>query len=214
MTLRIDHKTNWREAATAEYVERRGALSRKRERAEKTLASLQRKVAALEAEIAELDRGAKVFGLSVPEADGRPLFTVYPDTPAPPPAVQSGQFKDLALAYLADAYPTAKKALDVQKFVEATLGRSFHWKTAGMTLYRLKNEYKVRREGHQYWAFVPEDQREALRLQEEADRPRVQRIAANLYPDGGRDAEHWNLKARELAEDPGEQGPDDESEWI
>lgn len=191
MTLRIDHKRpDWREPATEEYLERRDALARRRDKAESTLISLQKKIATLESEIAELDRSARVFGLTVPGEDGeRILFTVQPSG-----HISGGQFKDVALDYLAEVYPTPKRAIDVQRFVEATLGRSFHWKTAGMTLYRLKNEHKVRREGPRLWAFVPEEERVAQRLKDEIEAARAKETAAVFYPDGGKDADQWLIE--------------------
>lgn len=196
MTLTMK-SSDWREAAAAEYAERRAALVRAREKAFKTRLSLDRKISAKEAEIAELDRGAKVFGLSIP-TDPQSMFgddpAQYPVGMAPP-VVQStgaaqpksGQFKDVTLELLAKAYPAPLKAADVQEAAEAALGRPFHWKTSGMTLYRLKTEGAVRRDG-QWWFYVPPEDREAMREEERA------RIEA---------------KQQDLSQDPGEQGDDD-----
>lgn len=162
---------DWREAAAAEYAERRAALFRQRDKAAKTLANLERKLRETEEQIAELDRGARVFGLDLPVGSldigmfspeelnrARPAgLTVN----MPPGAGKSRQFKDLALEVLESEYPRPLKAIEVQERVQAELGRTFHWKTAGMTLYRLKNEHAVRRSG-QDWYFVPPEERGSL----------------------------------------------------
>jgi hypothetical protein len=155
-------KGDWREAATAEYVDRRRLAAKRREKYAQSIANMQRKMAEADAEIADLDRGAKVFGLAIPEgvriADAA---HVEPTNLQRMSADQHGrQFKDIALDVLAKAYPHPLKALDVQRAAEAELGRSFHWKTAGMTLYRLKQDGLVRRSG-QNWFWVSEAERSA-----------------------------------------------------
>lgn len=211
MTITITKGGDWRAAAAAEYAERRAALARKRDKALKGAANLQKKAAEADEEISDLDRGAKAFGL--PLADDATLHAANVSRAAGNAgAHDSRQFKDVALEYLATAYPASLKAVDVQDLVQAALGRSFHWKTAGMTLYRLKNEHKVQRSG-QNWTFVPEDQRAALKAAEEAaqrERPRQEPLTLEPRPNTSNlhDDAYWAAKRAELAYDEGEQGPE------
>lgn len=183
---------NWRAAAAAEYAERRAALLKQRDAYRSRMARLQAKATGVENDLAALDAGARVFGLEVQEQEpARGLFASDPalqDRGAGTPEPRgSGQFKDLALQFLSSQYPRRFRAPEVQAHIEAALGRQFHWKTAGMTLYRLKTEGRVSREG-QLWFYVPPDEQDAAR---ERERMRLEE------------------RRRELAQDPGEQGPDE-----
>lgn len=77
-------------------------------------------------------------------------------------------FKDAALRVLRDVHPEGLKAAEVRERVSAQYGLDSHEKTAGMTLYRLKKEGLVRRDGFT-WFFVPPSQREAQSAQEDPD---------------------------------------------
>jgi hypothetical protein len=161
---------DWKQAAAREYAERRAEFVRQRDKGLKAIERMKRRLDEIETQLSDLDRGAKAFGLPVPEqhsifGDQGPenLLVLTPNMNRVRSAMAAGrQFKDVALDLLAQAHPRPLKAAEVQEGVERELGREFHWKTAGMTLYRLSKEYKVTRKG-QSWFFVPEDQREALR---------------------------------------------------
>lgn len=159
---------DWREAAAAEYSERRLVLARTRERALARAKAYTARASKADAEIMELDRGAKVFGLAIPE-DAQISLGLDDRTGSGPEAGRQkhSQFKDIALEYLAKAYPAPRKALDVQQHVEAELSRTFHWKTAGMTLYRLKKEGLVERQG-QNWYYLDPLSDEGKRAREHA----------------------------------------------
>lgn len=211
--------SNWREAAAAEYAERRAALVRQRERDAKTVANLQKKIAERDAEISDLDRGAKVFGLPVPDEGSffpelvnaaQQAVAQFKDTG------RSGQrqFKDVAVELLAHAYPEPLKAAEIQEGVQRELGRSFHWKTAGMTLFRLKKDFQVSRHG-QNWFFVPPEQRAALRAAE-AEAVEMAQARVDAYVDPTtlpRGPAYWAAKYAEIRHDPGEQGPEDEPDY-
>lgn len=195
MTLNVHRgeKPDWREAAAAELTATRAELLRNRQKAQKAMERMQRRLDEIETELSDLDRGARALGLPMAAPVVRPVagaarsdgpFFQQPvarrgDSPAPL------QFKDVALDYLADVHPASRKATDVQAHVEEVLGRTFHWKTAGMTLYRLKNEHKVRRAGQQ-WSFVPISEREALAAE---DMLRQDRVRQMTLDDLERDAE-------------------------
>jgi hypothetical protein len=143
---------DWRVAAAAEYAERRNALMKERNETARLILQAQADLAVLDEEIGELDTSAKVFGLTLPDNAVQPPKTVgvmtFRDTP---PA----QFKDLALDLLRDASPAPLKAKEIHQAVEARTGRTYHWKTAGMTLYRLSQDGLVKRVGHK-WFYVPQ----------------------------------------------------------
>jgi len=74
------------------------------------------------------------------------------------PARRAGHFKDVALELLKEAYPAPMKASEILAKAEKRLGRKYHPKTAGMSLYRMASPEGgalVRREGHR-WYFVPQ----------------------------------------------------------
>lgn len=184
---------DWRQAAAAEYVERRDELLRSRERTAARLAQLQNKLVQLDMDLGDLFRGAKAFGLPVAEEidfstqrdDG--ALIVQAKTQGEP-----GQFKDVALQVLKERFPMTMRAPEVQAEVESRLGRSFHWKTAGMTLYRLKKDGLVNREG-QKWAYAHHPGQVTMDL------------------DG---LDYVRRRQLDISDDPGERPPDDEDrDW-
>jgi hypothetical protein len=75
--------------------------------------------------------------------------------------------REIVLEYLADN-PGAKSA-ELKTVIEEHLGREIHYKTPGMTLYRLTQENKVRREGHRWFAVTDDQQREREQQEQEFD---------------------------------------------
>jgi len=164
-----DTLKSWRDDAQREYAAKRNVLTcdvdLERQSVNKLQSELDRKQASLrakEAAIKELDRAAEVFGL-----------TAIEDGPVDAPGGEDreeegvGVFKDLALKALRQAFPNPLRAVEIQDQVQRVTGRSFHKKTAGMTLYRLSKEKLARRSGWD-WFFVPEDQRNTLNVDEVA----------------------------------------------
>ena len=62
-------------------------------------------------------------------------------------------FKEAAIEFLQKVYPRGLKATHIRALTQSHYGISAHEKTAGMTLYRLKKEGLVRRNGL-YWYFL------------------------------------------------------------
>ncbi len=140
-----------------EYVERRYELIRQRTKAAKAIDRMRKRLERIEAELSELDRAAKAFDLPNPAGDtDTPLF--HPITGKRGDSPTGPMFKDIALNYLAASHLFPKKAADVQAHAEAVLGRSFHRRTAGRTLYRLSKKFEVVRRS-QSWFFNPPEER-------------------------------------------------------
>jgi hypothetical protein len=93
--------------------------------------------------------------LSPPALTGGPtgpsLFEAIGPTPHTEPSV-----RELVIDYLKTAYPNGIKATLLRRSVEAQLNRQIHYKTIGMSLYRLSKEDPpvVKRDGLN-WFFVP-----------------------------------------------------------
>jgi len=88
-----------------------------------------------------------------------------PETQAvvPPPQTQqiiapAKAIRDVVLEMAQAAYPEPIRAKAVQVEVEKSRG-PLHWKTIGMTLYRLSKEGLMRRKGQKDWFFVPSEER-------------------------------------------------------
>lgn len=151
----------WREQAYSEYQKKRAALVRRQSELARQIEPLQKERSSIEDEVSELDRAASVFGLLGKQK--HPLGTIGRIPPADGEAEgEDGVlFKDIALEALAKAYPTPLRAAKIREIAGEKLGKEFHPKTAGMTLYRLSKFGIVRNEGWD-WYWVPEDERKAL----------------------------------------------------
>jgi hypothetical protein len=147
---------DWRDAASVEYQEKRAAHVRDRDGFLKQAEKFTAKANAESAAIIALDDAAKAFGITV-EIDLSEFEKTDPTGSVG--FTRSGPlFKDLALQLLMEAYPRALRAADIQASAEAKLGRKFHPKTTGMSLYRLAKDGAVVRRGWD-WFYIPEDQR-------------------------------------------------------
>lgn len=157
--------TDWREPARAEYVAKRRRLDGQLEEYERQAVRLQEKIEDTRSKIAELDAGARAFGLNEkpPEhSQDEPKPTRRRRGPG-----GGDPFKEVALQLLKEAHPKPLRAGVIQQEVQKRLGRDFHWKTAGMTLTRFKNDGLVERSGHDwFWkpprGQVPETEGEAM----------------------------------------------------
>lgn len=137
---------DWREGARAEYREKRAALVKNVASAVKAEARAVQRRTEYEQQLADLDAGARAFGLEVDPA-GQP-------SPEPKPPHDDGQVpvKDIVLRALARQHPLPLRAKALRAIIEAELGRAVHYKTPGMTLYRLAENRLVRREGLDWYA--------------------------------------------------------------
>ncbi|WP_339036048.1 hypothetical protein WHZ78_33460 [Bradyrhizobium symbiodeficiens] len=95
----------------------------------------------------------KAIGTAETPAPAPPLPNVASTTltPGAEPSI-----RDLILLYLNQAGPRGEKAAVLRRRVETFLNRQIHYKTIGMSLYRLSKETPpmVRREG-QTWFLIP-----------------------------------------------------------
>jgi hypothetical protein len=141
---------DWREGATRDYLEQRRAKVDRRMGLVEQVDHLKVEIDHVDEEIAELDRAAIVFGIQPPAVAPKP---------APAPTGRQGglQFKDVALKYLRDAYPKAVTAASLQAFCQDVLGREFHPKTSGMTLYRFSQAGLAERIGKSDWKYIPQE---------------------------------------------------------
>jgi hypothetical protein len=106
------------------------------------------------------DARATVRFLNVPieipgDAD-QPRFEFVGEPASSASPTQSEQsVRDIVLGLLQAAGPVGARAAELRKLVEAELGRKLHYKTIGMTLYRLSERGWARRSGLT-WFYVPE----------------------------------------------------------
>lgn len=142
-----DNASDWRKSAFLDYVQKRSDLRERIEDANASIQRLMREFRELSEQVEQLDAAAKVFGLPV---DGDSV-----KTPTPPQAKNKRQFKHIAFDVLKRAYPNTVKASEIQEEAERQLGRKFHDKTAGMTLYRFLQKRIAERVGHSDWRYIP-----------------------------------------------------------
>lgn len=164
----ISERQEWRRHAAAELRDKQRVLIGNKETVSRQIEKLvqqveggQNLVKKIEVELRDLVTGARVLGIELDEngaQDGAGKISAKnPEGPilGEEDNAQAGQFKDRALEILRGIYPRSLRAPDLQVAVEAHLGRKFHPKTAGMTLYRFRNQKMVRREGRN-WFYVPQ----------------------------------------------------------
>jgi hypothetical protein len=152
-------KVDWRKEAAAEYVDRRAALVRDQTQAVRALERARAKVDALTVELDDLDKSARVFGLDVIEAY-EPVHTDDEDDGAIPEDGTTGPLiRDIILDALRNAYPEPLRVSQLKPLAERVIGRPVHFKTPGMTLYRLSKDGLVTRDGRD-WYFKPSEQQQ------------------------------------------------------
>jgi hypothetical protein len=158
---------DWRALAADEISLRKRALFEERSTIPGEIERLGERASAIGTELSELDAAARVLNLLPRSPDAavvvEPVFETLADRQfnqgSPPriakhrvmPAVR---FKKFALEVLRARYPNPVRAAELSKLAQAELGRAFHEKTAGMTLYRLSVDGTASRDGHD-WFFVP-----------------------------------------------------------
>jgi hypothetical protein len=136
-------------------------------------ASIDARITSVDALLADCAVAARLFGVDLPSAvapqrAGRQLdleahfhagaaradLTVTPkETPPPPSYMTTPTIREMVMAYLKNAGPAGSKAGPIRRHVESVLNRQVHYKTVGMTLYRLAQEKLVHREGL-VWSLV------------------------------------------------------------
>lgn len=149
----MDERADWRRHAAEEISVRRAEMRRQLEAAERALDRAMSRVSQVRKEIGDLEAGARVLGLDIVASDAvsASVSEVSSSGAASVPPV-----KDIVINLLSDAYPSAMRTREIKAKIEQIIGRTIHEKTPGMTLYRLSEEGKVRRQGRD-WYLVPQD---------------------------------------------------------
>jgi hypothetical protein len=151
MTNHVD----WRTGAAQEYRARCAALSSRRDGLLASIAHVQKEIASIDAELRDIGQALRVVGVELEPSDLPSAGIGRADEPLPQSeSTPIPQFKDVALEVIRERYPQAIKSTELQAAVENRLGRKFHPKTSGMTLYRARQDGFVRREGRK-WYYVP-----------------------------------------------------------
>ena len=156
---------DWRAQARRELAREVGADSAELQREiaarDELNASIEKRRAAIQA---KLD-GARALGIELEPADfvpkGDALDSVKQVSGEP-------TAREIILDALRNAAPEPMKAAELRKVIQDRLGREIHYKTPGMSLYRLAEEGLVHREGHR-WFAVTDDQRDAEDQQTEKE---------------------------------------------
>jgi hypothetical protein len=125
-----------------------------------------KRLRSIERELEDCDAASRLFGQHESREDaeefiddGKPKVTPLRELGgAPSPLTQTvpslkPSFKEAAIEFLQKVYPRGLKATHIRALAQSHYGIGAHEKTAGMTLYRLKKEGLVRRNGL-YWYFM------------------------------------------------------------
>ncbi len=133
-----------------------------------------KRLRSIERELEDCDAASRLFGqheASMQEGgedadefidDGKPKVTPLRELGgAPSPLTQTvpslkPSFKEAAIEFLQKVYPRGLKATHIRALAQSHYGIGAHEKTAGMTLYRLKKEGLVRRNGLYWYSLAPE----------------------------------------------------------
>lgn len=114
--------------------EKRAGLLKKLARVRECKEGLAEQERAVLRDLADCAAAGRIFGIEF--ADAR-LPSRFP----------LGTIRDLAQAMLRDSASTGMKASDLRRAAEAKFNKQFHYKSAGVALYRLANEGRARRDG-------------------------------------------------------------------
>lgn len=150
--IAVSGPTDWRDAASAEYRAKRFDAERRLSSAERAVRKAQERFEAARKEIADLDAGARVFDLELIPFSKSPAPQARDDVPD---AGDGPTAREIILEALEAAYPKPLRAGELKKIVEQRLGREIHYKTPGMTLYRLAEAGAVRRDGYSWYLNPP-----------------------------------------------------------
>jgi len=148
--------TDWREAAGVEYRAKRADALKRLSSAERAEQRAKERREEAERELRELDIGARAFGIDLLlKGDDGGVVVIQTKQPevgsgTEPPAAEGQSARQIILMALERAYPNGLRASELRKVVERELGREVHYKTPGMTLYRLQEQEIVRRDGYDW----------------------------------------------------------------
>lgn len=117
------------------------------------LKRIQDEIDSIDGQISDCVAAARLFGLSLNDSELPDPAPMLPDLVTPELAKLT--IREFTLRALKAAYPSSVKARDIKENYENTYGGVLHYKTVGMTLYRLSLEFLVERKGRE-WKFVPD----------------------------------------------------------
>lgn len=156
---------DWREKAAEEYLRKRQQAHEEHVRLVEARAQIDERLREIVDEVNALDQAANTFELDlVLQHTGPESGQLFGEDGT----LDQKGFKDLTIDLMEQVYPKGIRASEVRAQIERLLRRQFHEKTAGMTLYRLSQEYLVRRDGL-LWYWVPPEDRNDLRLLDESE---------------------------------------------
>ena len=139
--------------ALAEFNEARDTITAAENQIAKAKSAQERAVRTY----AELRVAAKVFGFDLDDAMER-FKNPSPETDSAPDiageTATAAPIREAILKLAEAAYPHPVRASMLQAELEKTRG-PLHYKTVGMTLYRLSKEGRMQRRGQKDWFYVP-----------------------------------------------------------
>lgn len=147
--------TGWRAEAAAEFSRLRKDILREKDEAQAAVQAANNLLRDAMNRLAELDK--KMIALDIPVIVSQEAKESDPDDTLG----ESVSARDVVLAALREVYPSALRSDDVRRLIESHLGRPVHYKTPGMTLYRLSQEGLVQRHGRSWYALMPKEEEEA-----------------------------------------------------
>lgn len=148
---------DWKRAAARDYNLRREALLAEHAELDGLMQRTETRMGEIEDEVIQLDTAAAVFGIDTETEQPAPKRETETSVALVPTASNNEpSARDIIEAELKAAGPGGRKAKELRKLIEAKLGRKIHYKTPGMTLYRLGLEDKVVRDGH-FWFWKEPD---------------------------------------------------------
>lgn len=117
------------------------ALIARRRGLYETLSAMRAQIAEVDRQIADCGAAARVFGIELPGIEANSKPSSYP----------GGTIRELAQVMLADS-PNGMSSEELRAAAEKKFNRRFHYKSAGVALYRLANEGLAKRDGHVWFA--------------------------------------------------------------
>ena len=158
-----------REDALEAITDKRRGLEKQHAEVRAFIQNEMKRLRSIERELEDCDAASRLFGRHEAADDasefaggGTPKVTpprelggaLSPLTPTVPSLKPS--FKEAAIEFLQKVYPRGLKATHIRALVQSHYGITAHEKTAGMTLYRLKKEGLVRRNGFYWYSMAAE----------------------------------------------------------
>lgn len=154
--------TDWRIAAAEEFTRAREALVAERDAAMRDMELAHERLKAVLERLR--DCNARIHALDLPMVL-TPTSARVIEVPADTAEGAGRTAREIILAALRDSFPEPLEAKELREIIEAEKGHPIHYKTPGMSLYRLANDGLVRRAGRK-WFYAGDD---AQPQQEEDD---------------------------------------------